>query len=106
MQTAHRGDRTRQATGAAAVRNVSHNPWMARRSEVGGNHRSASQHNIEGLVMANALEEAIEIGKHKDRPHDVATLKRVLAQLVQLVITERKDHARELRDVAQQRESA
>jgi hypothetical protein len=47
----------------------------------------------------NALSEALEVGKHQERLYDGPMLKRIIAGLVQLIVTERKDHARELREV-------
>jgi len=53
----------------------------------------------------NALEEAIEIGKHPESLYDGPYLKKVISRLIQLIVCERKDHARELQRVGQ-RDSA
>jgi len=51
------------------------------------------------------FEEAIEVGKHSDALYDGKTLKRIIAGLVQLVVTERRDHARELREIKEELQS-
>lgn len=49
--------------------------------------------------MSDALTEALEVQQHADTLYDGKELKRRLANLVQLVITERERHARELREI-------